>query len=155
MITKPQDICLEIESSLIKSGLYSKNSRLEGGVISWRISPEPYYLHPDEIAFFNDLGPHLLKFYEVLNRFYADSLKGKPIVIAATGGTDRHALVIDYQLRPILNYLKGVVVPSSVFVHSKEFEDEVVLNKNIRQRVKQIINELKGVIPFTERNALH
>ena len=97
--------------------------------------------------------PGLLK--HLFDTFEPDSLKGKPIVIAATGGTDRHALVIDYQLRPILNYLKGVVVPSSVFVHSKEFEDEVVLNKSIRQRVKQIINELKGVIPFPERNALH
>ena len=77
MIAKPEDICLEIESSLIQSGLYSKAPRGEGDVPTWRISPEPYYLSSKEIEFFNGLGFHLLKFYTVLNRFYSDSAKGK------------------------------------------------------------------------------
>ena len=77
MIAKPEDICLEIESTLIQSCLYSNGSRGEGNAPTWRISPEPYYLSSDEISFFNDLGPHLLKFYTTLNRFYADSVKGK------------------------------------------------------------------------------
>ncbi|HAK37688.1 MAG TPA: hypothetical protein DCM60_05515, partial [Nitrospina sp.] len=63
MIAKPEDICLEIESSLIQSGLYSKAPRGEGDVPTWRISPEPYYLSSKEIEFFNGLGFHLLKFY--------------------------------------------------------------------------------------------
>jgi len=77
MIAKPQDICLEIESSLTQSGLYSKEPPAEGDAPTWRISPEPYYLSSDEISFFNDLGSHLLKFYTVLNKSYADSVKGK------------------------------------------------------------------------------
>ena len=77
MIATPENICLEIESSLVKSGLYSKEPRGEGNATTWRISPEPYYLSTKEVEFFNDLGPHLLKFYTTLNRFYADSLKGK------------------------------------------------------------------------------
>jgi NAD(P)H-dependent FMN reductase len=89
--------------------------------------------------------PGLLK--HLLDTFEPDSLKGKPIVIAATGGTDKHALVIDYQLRPILNYLKGVVVPSSLFVHADEFEGDIALNQNIRRRIKQIIRELKEIFP--------
>ena len=77
MIIKPEDICLEIESSLIQAGLYSKKLRGEKNTPSWRISPEPYYLSAKEISFFNDLGFHLLKFYVALNCFYTDSVKGK------------------------------------------------------------------------------
>jgi hypothetical protein len=77
MIATPENICLEIESSLVQSSLYSKEPRGEGNAPTWRISPEPYYLSTKEVEFFNDLGPHLLKFYTTLNRFYADSLKGK------------------------------------------------------------------------------
>jgi hypothetical protein len=77
MITKPEDICLEIETSLVKSNLFSKEVEADKGSPSWRVSPEPYYLSSDEISFFEDLGSHLLKFYTALNRLYADSVKGK------------------------------------------------------------------------------
>ena len=77
MITKPEDICLEIESYLVKSNLFSNEVEAEKGSPSWRVSPEPYYLSSDEISFFEDLGSHLLKFNTALNRLYADSVKGK------------------------------------------------------------------------------
>jgi hypothetical protein len=77
MITKPEDICLEIESTLVKSNLFSKEVEDDKGPPSWRVSPEPYYLSSDEILFFEDLGSHLLKFSTALNRLYADSVKGK------------------------------------------------------------------------------
>ncbi|MBT7272896.1 MAG: hypothetical protein HN885_07850, partial [Nitrospina sp.] len=51
MITKPEDICLEIESYLVKSNLFSKEVEAEKGSPSWRVSPEPYYLSSDEISF--------------------------------------------------------------------------------------------------------
>jgi len=77
MIAKPEDICLEIESSLVQSNLFSKATQSEKAAPSWRVSPEPYYLSSEEILFFEDLGCHLLKFYTVLNSLYADSVKGK------------------------------------------------------------------------------
>jgi len=77
MITKPEDICLEIESALVQSNLFSKATQAEKAAPSWRVSPEPYYLSSEEILFFEDLGCHLLKFYTVLNSLYADSVKGK------------------------------------------------------------------------------
>ncbi len=77
MIIKPEDICLEIESSLAQSNLFSKATQTEKAAPSWRVSPEPYYLSSEEILFFEDLGCHLLKFYAVLNSLYADSVKGK------------------------------------------------------------------------------
>jgi len=77
MITKPEDICLEIESSLVQSDLFSKATQADKAAPSWRVSPDPYYLSSEEILFFEDLGCHLLKFYTVLNSLYADSVKGK------------------------------------------------------------------------------
>ena len=77
MIAKPEDICSEIETSLVQSGLYSNPLSGYGTLPTWRISPEPYYLNAEEVRFFQDLGGHLLKFYSVLNRFYLDSVKGR------------------------------------------------------------------------------
>ena len=113
MIAKPQDICLEIASSLSQSGLYSKESRTEGEAPTWRISPEPYYLSSDEIAFFSDLGPHLLRFYTVLNRFYADSVKGKlPLWFAQYLDAGKPDDLVNYsRMKRIRGDLPGIIRP--------------------------------------------
>ena len=47
-----------------------------------------------------------------------DALSGLPIVIGATGGTERHSLALDYGLRPLFSYLHAVVVPTGVYAAS-------------------------------------
>ena len=71
MIAQNEKICLDIETSLVKAGLFSDSGN------TWRISPEPYFLSQEETNFFHNLGPKLLKFYSTLNQFYLDSAKGK------------------------------------------------------------------------------
>ncbi|MCW2785104.1 MAG: NADPH-dependent reductase, partial [Marmoricola sp.] len=43
-----------------------------------------------------------------------DALIGKFVLLAATGGTARHSMVIDFALRPLFAYLQAVVVPTGV-----------------------------------------
>lgn len=49
------------------------------------------------------------------------SLAGVPVLLAATGGTARHSLVIDAALRPLFSYLKAMTVPSGVFAATDDF----------------------------------
>ena len=74
MIAQPEKTCLDIKASLVQDGLFSDSSSDAGN--TWRISPEPYFLSQEETTFFHELGPKLLQFYSVLNRFYLDSAKG-------------------------------------------------------------------------------
>ena len=48
-------------------------------------------------------------------------LAGKPVVVAATAGTARHSLVLDFALRPLFTYLKATVAPTGVFAASEDF----------------------------------
>ncbi|MDQ7805729.1 FMN reductase [Amycolatopsis sp. A133] len=57
-------------------------------------------------------------FFDVLD---ADSLVGKPVLLAATGGTERHSLVLDYQLRPLFGYLKADPVATGVYAASSDW----------------------------------
>ncbi len=57
-------------------------------------------------------------FFDVLD---ADSLAGKPVLLAATGGTERHSLVLDYQLRPLFGYLKADPVATGVYAASSDW----------------------------------
>ncbi|MET9451785.1 FMN reductase [Streptomyces cinerochromogenes] len=50
-----------------------------------------------------------------------DALSGKPVLIAATGGTPRHSLVLEHALRPLFAYLRAAVVPTAVYAASEDW----------------------------------
>ncbi|GEK02181.1 FMN reductase [Streptomyces sp. 1-11] len=50
-----------------------------------------------------------------------DALTGKPVLVAATGGTARHSLVLEHALRPLFAYLRATVVPTAVYAASEDW----------------------------------
>ncbi|MFF4910805.1 FMN reductase [Streptomyces sp. NPDC001260] len=57
-------------------------------------------------------------FFDVLDK---DALEGTPVLIAATGGTARHSLVLEHALRPLFAYLRAVIVPTGVYAASEDW----------------------------------
>jgi FMN reductase len=57
-------------------------------------------------------------FFDVLD---ADTLAGKPVLIAATAGTARHSLALDFAMRPLFAHLRAVVAPTAVFAANEDF----------------------------------
>ena len=53
-----------------------------------------------------------------------DSLDRTPVLIAATGGSARHSLALEYAVRPLMAYLRAAVVPTSVFAATGDFGDD-------------------------------
>jgi FMN reductase len=50
-----------------------------------------------------------------------DALSGMPVLLAATGGTERHSLALEYAMRPLFSYLHAVVVPTTVYAASSDW----------------------------------
>ncbi len=50
-----------------------------------------------------------------------DLLVTKPVLLAATAGSSRHALVIDEQMRPLFAYLRALTLPTSVFAAPEDW----------------------------------
>ncbi|WP_030870887.1 CE1759 family FMN reductase [Streptomyces sp. NRRL S-37] len=63
-------------------------------------------------------------FFDALGAGDPEALAGKPVLIAATGGTARHSLVLDHALRPLFSHLKAVVVPTGVYAASEDWGAE-------------------------------
>ncbi|MEV6065072.1 FMN reductase [Nocardia sp. NPDC052001] len=57
-------------------------------------------------------------FFDILD---PDALNAMPVLIAATAGTPRHSLVLDYAMRPLFTYLRAVIVPTGVFAATEDF----------------------------------
>jgi FMN reductase len=49
------------------------------------------------------------------------SLAGLPVLLGATGGTERHSLAIDYAMRPLFSYLHAVAAPTGVYAASGDW----------------------------------
>jgi FMN reductase len=50
-----------------------------------------------------------------------DLLIAKPVILAATGGTARHAMVVDEQLRPLFAFLRAIPVPTSLYAAPEDW----------------------------------
>jgi len=78
-------------------------------------------------------------FFDVLD---ADSLSGKPVLIAATGGTERHSLALEHALRPLFSYLRAVVVPTGVYAASSDWGQGDSDADALARRIKRAAGEL-------------
>lgn len=58
-----------------------------------------------------------------------DLLIGKPVILAATAGTARHALVVDQELRALFAYLRTLPVPTSLFASTEDWADKALANR--------------------------
>ncbi|AJT42691.1 FMN reductase [Psychromicrobium lacuslunae] len=74
------------------------------------------------------------------------SLQGTPVVLAATGGTARHSMVIDFALRPLFGYLRAAIVPTGVYAAPDDWGD-AGLNQRVSQAAAEFAEALHGNPP--------
>ena len=51
------------------------------------------------------------------------ALKDKPVVLTATGGSERHALVLDHGLRPLFAFFSADIVATALYGTDADFTD--------------------------------
>ena len=77
------------------------------------------------------------------------SLSGKPVVLAATAGTQRHQLAIDYAMRPIFSYLRAQIMPTTVFAASEDFGGQG-LSGTLADRARRVAREVVLALSLSE-----
>lgn len=82
-------------------------------------------------------------FFDVLD---AESLAGKPVLICATGGTERHSLALEHALRPLFAYLRSVVVPTAIYAATSEFGSSDTGDDKLAHRIDRAASELAALV---------
>jgi FMN reductase len=67
-----------------------------------------------------------------------DLLIATPVVLAATAGTARHALVADEQMRPLFAYLRTLTAPTALFAAPEDWGDPA-LNQRIDRAALELV----------------
>lgn len=100
----------------------------------------------------------LLKhFFDLLD---PDCLRGKVAILAATGGSEHHALVLEHQLRPLLSFFGVYTAPTTLFARDEAFtKDETgtyrLIDETLHQRIRLSVEQassLLGHSPIDVRN---
>lgn len=78
----------------------------------------------------------LTSFFQVLDD---DLLIAKPVILAATAGTARHALVVDDHLRPMFAYMRTITAPTSLFASTEDWNDPTLTERIDRAAVELVL----------------
>ncbi|MCU0483269.1 MAG: NAD(P)H-dependent oxidoreductase [Chloroflexi bacterium] len=80
-------------------------------------------------------------FFDVLE---PDVLREMPVLLAATGGTERHSLVLEFALRPLFVYLGAAPVGTAVYAATADFGGDGAARLNAR--VSRSAGELAAAV---------
>lgn len=81
-------------------------------------------------ASFTGLFKHFFDFVE------QTSLVDVPVLLAASGGSDRHALVLEHQLRPLFSFFQAQTLPIGVYATDRDFTAEYTIkSEHIQDRI--------------------
>ncbi|MEG0186369.1 MAG: FMN reductase [Stenotrophomonas sp.] len=86
------------------------------------------------------LFKHLIDFIAL------EALVDTPVLLAATGGSERHALVIDHQLRPLFSFLQAHTLPIGVYATPADFNGDAVNSGALQARIQLAAERAAGYL---------
>ncbi|MBS4196116.1 NADPH-dependent FMN reductase [Lederbergia citri] len=78
------------------------------------------------------------------------AFNGKVVGYISNAGSEKHFMVAQYNLEPIIRFLGGIIPPKNVFVNFDHFdpEDNIIIDKRVKER---IMDFGKMLVEMTER----
>ncbi|MGH8410853.1 MAG: FMN reductase, partial [Pseudomonas sp.] len=94
-------------------------------------------------------GAYTGLFKHFFDFIHQDALIDKPVLLAATGGSERHALVIDHQLRPLFSFFQARTLPLGVYATDKDFVDDRLQDEALIQRARLAVQRALPLLELT------
>jgi FMN reductase len=74
------------------------------------------------------------------------SLRGKPVLLSATGGGDRHSLVVEHQLRPLFGFFEALTLPTAIYVSERDLAEGLSAAPAVKARIGNAIADARRVL---------
>jgi FMN reductase len=74
------------------------------------------------------------------------SLDGKAVLLGATGGTDRHQMVLDYAMRPLFSYLRTRMAATGVFAGPQDWGSADVGGSSLGERIDRAAGDFTRLL---------
>jgi FMN reductase len=83
-------------------------------------------------------------FFDVVDQ---RALTGTPVLLAASGGSERHALVVDHELRPLFAFFQALTVPTAVYATASDCTADLLPDPGLQDRIRRAAGELVRAAP--------
>ncbi|MET0386120.1 MAG: NAD(P)H-dependent oxidoreductase [Polyangiales bacterium] len=81
-------------------------------------------------------GAYTGQFKHLFDMIDYDALRDVPVVLVATGGSDRHTLMTDHALRPLFSFFRAHTVPTSLYATARQIDDDArIIDDDLQARV--------------------
>jgi len=89
--------------------------------------------------------PGLFKhFFDLIEQF---ALVNVPVILAASGGSERHSLVIEHQLRPLFSFFQTQTMSLGVYATDKDFSSDYrIINHELLERISLTIQRALPIL---------
>lgn len=91
-------------------------------------------------------GAYTGLFKHFFDFIHQDALVDKPILLAASGGSERHALVIDHQLRPLFSFFQARTLPLGIYATDQDFTDHRLQSEALIARARLAVQRALPLI---------
>jgi FMN reductase len=89
-------------------------------------------------------------FFDYVSQY---ALVDKPIVLTATGGSDRHALLVEHQMRPLFGFFQALTLPIGIFGNESDFTDYRVSSPELTERIELSTQRAIPLVTYQLRTA--
>ena len=94
---------------------------------------------------YSGLFKHIIDFID------PGALAGKPVVLSATGGGPRHALVVEHALRPLFAFFSAQSAATAIYAGQDEIADGRIVDPTVQARVAAAASELDLLLQHARR----
>ena len=108
----------------------------------WTVTKGREYWYPVKVRI---VGRKLWRF-RLFDLIGLETLIGTPVLLAATGGSDRHALVIEHQLRPLFAFFQSLTLPVGVYATESDFADYRIASDALTARIRLAVDAALPVL---------
>ncbi|WP_435121118.1 NAD(P)H-dependent oxidoreductase [Amycolatopsis thermoflava] len=82
-------------------------------------------------------------FFDLVDQY---ALANKLVLLAATGGGDHHALVLEHALRPLFAFFQALTVPVAIFASAGDFDGVTLLNPRVHGRIEMALADVVDLL---------
>ena len=86
-------------------------------------------------------------FKHFFDLFEPAALTGKPAILTATGGSARHALVVETHLRPLFSFFNVISAPAGIFATETDFNGYEDIKDSLSARIDEAIGQFTRLLP--------
>ncbi|MCC5975344.1 MAG: FMN reductase [Rubellimicrobium sp.] len=84
-------------------------------------------------------GSYTGLFKHLFDLIEPEALAGKPVLLMATGGGEKHALVIEHQLRPLFGFFEAATLPTGIYASGADFTNGIPVSPPLIARIDRAV----------------